>query len=78
MNLFGFDFQNRIFNLIKKMNLITAFVSVGKSKELTTYIFHERDFIRIENNILFIKDENRMLKIDEECKRQIIYQMNLI
>jgi len=60
-----------------KINVITAQVTIGKSKELIDYIFHERDFIRIENNILHIKDEHRTLKIDEENKRQIIFQLNL-
>lgn len=60
-----------------KLNVITAQVTIGKSKELIDYIFHERDFIRIENNILHIKDEHRILKIDEENKRQIIFELNL-
>ena len=60
-----------------KMQVITAFVKIGKSKELINYIFHERDFIRIENGHLIIRNEERVLKIDEETQRQIIYQMNL-
>lgn len=60
-----------------KIQVITAFVKIGKSKEVTTYIFHERDFIRIENYQLIIRNEERVLKIDEETQRQIIYQMNL-
>ena len=60
-----------------KMQVITAFVKIGKSKELINYIFHERDFIRIENYQLIIRNEERVLKIDEETQRQIIYQMNL-
>lgn len=60
-----------------KLNVITAYVTIGKSKELIAYIFHERDFIRIEENQLIIKDENRRLQIDEEMRRQLIFQMNL-
>jgi len=60
-----------------KLNIITSQVKIGKSKENIDYIFHERDFIRIEGNVLLIKDEHRTLKIDEESKRQIIFQMNL-
>lgn len=60
-----------------KLQLITAHVTIGKSKEIVNYIFHERDFIRIEKEFLIIKDEERVLKVSEETKRQIIYQMNL-
>lgn len=64
-----------------KLKLITAHVQIGKSKETVTYVFHERDFYRIEESSkgirLFLKDECRELKIDEETKRQIIFQMNL-
>ncbi len=60
-----------------KLNVITAHVTIGKSKELIEYIFHERDFIRIENGQLIIKNDDRVLKIDEETQKQIIFQMNL-
>jgi hypothetical protein len=59
------------------MNLITAHVQIGKSKEVVTYIFHERDFDRIEDFKLYLKNEERVLKIDQETQYQIIYQMNL-
>ncbi len=59
-----------------KLNLITAHVQIGKSTQIMTYIFHERDFIRIENFRLYIKDEERVLKIDQETQYQIIHQMN--
>ena len=59
-----------------KIQIITAYVRIGKGKELINYIFHVRDFIRIEDNMLILRDEERRLTIDEETKRQIIYQMN--
>lgn len=59
------------------MNLITAHVQIGKSKEVVIYIFHERDFDRIEDFKLYLKNEERVLKIDQETQYQIIYQMNL-
>jgi hypothetical protein len=59
------------------MNLITAHVRIGKSKNIVEYFFLIKDFIRIENSYLIIKDEHRRLKIDEETQRQIIYQINL-
>jgi len=58
------------------MKLITAHVQIGKSKEVVAYIFHERDFERIENFRLYLKNEDRVLKIDQETQYQIIYQMN--
>ena len=59
------------------MKLITAHVQIGKLKEVVTYIFHERDFDRIEGFKLYLKNEERVLKIDQETQYQIIYQMNL-
>jgi hypothetical protein len=59
------------------MKLITAHVKIGKSKEIVTYIFHERDFDRIEDFRLYLKNEERVLKIDQETQYQVIYQMNL-
>ena len=59
------------------LNLITAHVRIGKSKNIVEYIFPAKDFIRIEDGYLIIKDEHRRLKIDDETLRQIIYQLNL-
>lgn len=61
-----------------KLNLITAHVTIGKSKEIITLIFHERDFDKIEGDRLFLKNDERVLRVSEETKMQIIYQFNLI
>lgn len=64
------------------MKLITAYVTIGKSKEVINYTFHERDFDRIEENQneirLYLKNDDRVLKISEETKRQIIVQFSII
>jgi len=63
-----------------RINLITAHVQIGKSKEIVNRMFHERDFIRIDEDkdeiVLVLKGEDRKLKIDQECKKQIFFQMN--
>jgi hypothetical protein len=58
------------------MKLITAHVTIGKSKEVVNYLFLDRDFDRIENDRLYLKNDDRVLKIDEETKRQIVFQIN--
>lgn len=60
------------------MKLITAHVQIGKSKEIITYIFHEKDFIRIENFRLYLKNEDRVLKLNQETIYQILHQINNI
>ena len=59
------------------MELITAHVRIGKSKNIIEYIFPAKDFIRIEDGYLIVREEHRRLKIDQETQKQIIYQMNL-
>lgn len=57
------------------MKLITAYLCIGKSKALVTYTFKAEDFIRIENEKLILKNEERVLKLPEEQIRAIIVQL---
>lgn len=58
--------------------LITVYVSIGKSKQVITYTFKTDDFIRIEEDRLFLKTEERVLKLSEEQIKNLIFQFNFL
>jgi hypothetical protein len=58
------------------MKLIIAILQIGKSKEFIEYIFSEKDFDRIESGRLFLKNEERVLKLDDDAILEIIRQIN--
>jgi len=58
------------------MKTITTIVSIGKSKAEIAYTFLKSDFVRIENDVLFLKSDNRKLTIAEDQVKEVICQMN--
>lgn len=64
--------------MTEKVKLVSVYVLIGKSKELTTFTFKEQDFVRVEGGRLFIKDEKRPLKVSEEQIRSLIFQVNCL
>ena len=59
------------------MKTISVFVCIGKSKKITDLTFLASDFVRIENDMLYLKNDERRLKLDYENKMQLLYQLNL-
>lgn len=54
------------------MQIITAKVSIGKSKKITEINFLLSDFIRIQNNILILKNERKIFKLSTDEKNNLI------
>ncbi|UOX32433.1 hypothetical protein LXD69_10250 [Flavobacterium sediminilitoris] len=59
------------------MKTITVNAAIGNSKKLTTIIFLDTDFLKIENNQLFIKNDNRRMILSDEQVKQVIFQLEL-
>ena len=58
------------------MRTVSCYVSIGKSKTLIQITFWAADFIRIEGDLLILNNENRRLRITDESKRQLLFQLN--
>ena len=58
--------------------LIECFVTIGKNKRLSHYIFKFSDFGCIEDSCLVIKGERRKLKLSDEDRMQLVYQINYV
>lgn len=58
------------------MRTVSCYVSIGKSKTLIHITFWAADFIRIEGDLLILNNENRRLRITDESKRQLLFQLN--
>lgn len=50
---------------------------IGKSKKEIAYTFNVEDFIRIEQNRLILKSDDRRLKIAEDQINPLIVNLNL-
>ncbi|WP_445458447.1 hypothetical protein [Flavobacterium sp. HNIBRBA15423] len=61
---------------IEKVKTVTCHVEIGKSKKLVTISFTSDRFISVENNQLFLKEENRKLKITDEQIKNLLFQLN--
>ena len=61
---------------MKMYETITTVVTIGKSKKPVAYTFLKSDFIRIEDDVLILKSDERTLRVDPEDIRQILLQMN--
>lgn len=55
---------------------ITTIVTIGKSKKEIAFTFLKSDFIRIEDDQLYLKNEDRSIKIVEDQIKSVIVQMN--
>lgn len=55
---------------------ITTIVTISKSKKEIAYTFLKSDFIRIEDDQLYLKNEDRNIKIVEDQIKNVILQMN--
>lgn len=55
---------------------ITTIVTIGKSKKEIAFTFLKSDFIRIEDDQLFLKNEDRSIKIVEDHITTVILRMN--
>lgn len=55
---------------------ITTIVTIGKSKKEIAYTFLKSDFLRIEGDELFLKNEHRSLTIASDQIKSLIVQMN--
>lgn len=62
----------------KPIKLVTVNLTIGKSKELISYIFKDEDFLRMEDKRLFLKNDTRVLKLTEEQIRNLIFQCNFL
>lgn len=55
---------------------ITTIVNLGKSKKEIAFTFLKSDFIRIEDDQLYLKNEDRSIKIVEDHITTVILRMN--
>ncbi len=55
---------------------VFCYVTIGKSKESIYYEFLASDFIRIENNCLLLKNDERRIKLDTGMISSVGNQMN--
>lgn len=68
------DFKNIVLENVAIDKLINAEVTIGKSKELISYSFLKSDFLRIENKQLFLKNDDRRLRLPNDMEMN--YLMN--
>lgn len=65
-----------------RLQLITCGVTIGKSKQVETLIFRAKDYIKIEGKSdelrLYLKGDERVLRVTEEGRNYITEQMNLV
>ena len=55
---------------------ITTIVTIGKSNKEIAYTFLKSDFIRIEDDRLILKNEDRKISIAYDQIQSVIMQMN--
>lgn len=55
---------------------ITTIVTIGKSKKEIAFTFLKSDFIRIEDDELILKNEDRKISIAYDQIQSVIMQMN--
>lgn len=58
------------------MKTITTSVMIGKSRKEIAYTFKTDDFIRIEGDMLYLKSDERRLKIPSDMIEALIIQLN--
>jgi hypothetical protein len=58
------------------MKTITTIVMIGKSKKEIAYTFKAENFIRIEGDRLYLKEEERKLIIAPDFIKQTIVLIN--
>ena len=55
---------------------VLTVVNIGKSKKLIPYTFLVPDFLRIENDLLILKQDKRRLKISLFEIKELLIQIN--
>lgn len=62
---------------MKNLKTLEFYVIAQNKKLLINLVIRRKDFIKIENGRLYLKDDDRILYINEEQTKSLIYQYNL-
>ena len=62
---------------MKNLKSIEVRVTQKNKKKPIDLVIRRKDFLKIEDNRLYLKDDDRVLYIDHEERKSLIHQYNL-